>query len=156
MKTESFIKYPDLKKPFNQQDSDVLLAMAIYGEARGESFDTKLGVACVIKNRLRAGHYYYKPYCNTYRGVILKPYQFSAFNRNNPNRKKLYVNIGDIVYENCYLAGYLIKQNILGDRTGGAVFYFSKPLIIPPKAWGDVEHTKTIGGLSFWKPKQGG
>jgi hypothetical protein len=35
------------------------------------------------------------------------------------------------------------------DPTGGAVFYFSRPLTEEPKAWGDVIRTADIGNLHF-------
>ncbi len=58
-----------------------LLARCIWGEARGEPIQGKLAVAHVVLNRVKAQSYYGK----TIRDVILKPWQFSCFNENDPN-----------------------------------------------------------------------
>ncbi len=154
-----YIKYPDLTKGLEEQNDDVLLGMVIYGEARGASFDAKIGVACVIKNRIMNGHFYDGNIGNNYSGVILKHYQFSSLNKNDPNRKKLFVDPNDkfswddILYENCYLAGQLVKLNIVSDVTGGALFYFSYPLTNPPLVWGQVVSSADIDKLHFYKNK---
>lgn len=57
-----------------------LLALAIYREARGESFLGKLLVGTVIRNRVIDPRW-----PDTYRGVILQAKQFSAFNQSDPN-----------------------------------------------------------------------
>lgn len=57
-----------------------LLALCIYREARGEPFYGKLLVANVIKNRVRDSRW-----PDSYEKVITQPWQFSAFNKNDPN-----------------------------------------------------------------------
>jgi len=60
-----------------------LLALACYREARGESLLGKMLVAQVIRNRVDDVRW-----PGTYRGVILQPKQFSAFNPDDPNVTK--------------------------------------------------------------------
>src|SRR5690349_18676751 len=79
------VQYPDPAKPLAEQDPCVLLAMCIFGEARGEEYEAKVGVGCVVRNRV--GHQ--GKYGHGYQGVILKPYQFSCFNHGDPNAPKL-------------------------------------------------------------------
>lgn len=62
-----------------------ILAITIYGEARGESTEGKIAVGSVILERVKRDGWYGK---NIY-GVILKPYQFSCFLENDPNYRKL-------------------------------------------------------------------
>lgn len=57
-----------------------VLALAIWREARGETFRGKLLVGTVIKNRVEDVRW---PV--TYEGVITQRWQFSAFNPNDPN-----------------------------------------------------------------------
>lgn len=57
-----------------------ILALAVWREARGESNRGKRLVAQVIRNRVDD-----RRWPDTYVGVITQPWQFSAFNRNDPN-----------------------------------------------------------------------
>lgn len=54
-----------------------LLALCLWGEARGEGVTGQLAVAHVVMNRSRRQSWYGA----SVRGVILKPYQFSFFNQ---------------------------------------------------------------------------
>jgi N-acetylmuramoyl-L-alanine amidase len=73
---------PDLTKPIEQQTAAVLRRMLAYGEARGEGPLGMLAVVWVAENRAkRAG--------SSVKDEILKPWQFSSFNADDPNRVKL-------------------------------------------------------------------
>lgn len=78
MKTKELNKFKSLPEVF-------LFALCIWGEARGESTESKIAVASVIKERVRLGGWYGKGY----KGVILKNKQFSCFNSFDPNFKKM-------------------------------------------------------------------
>lgn len=146
---------PDPDKPFAAQDPLVLLAVCNWGEARGEGIEAKLGVSCVVRNRVKTGRY-----GQGYAGVILKPHQFSSFTPGDPNYPKLLHPLlyePEAIWNECYAAASAVYDGTQPDVTNGAVFYFSLPLTEPPKkkdgscAWGRVEHTVTLDGLSFWK-----
>ena len=71
---------------------EIILALCIWAEARGEGERGMTAVAWVIRNRVEAdlgndG----KPdwWGEGYAGVILAPWQFSSFNANDPNLPKL-------------------------------------------------------------------
>lgn len=133
-------------QPYAQLTDTQLLALCIWREARGESNDGKFGVGCVVSNRVKANHFYGA----SWQGVILRPYQFSSFNHNDPNSVKWPDDI-----DTSWIASIQEAQNVMAnapDITNGALYYFSRPLTEPPKAWGAVTHTVTIGSLSFWKP----
>lgn len=149
------VKFPDPELDFLSQDTCVLLAMCNFGEARGETFEAKMAQCCVVRNRVQK-----QPRFGVgYKGVILKPFQFSCFNHDDPNRGKLLdprkelerENASLSVWNDCFQAAYNVYWSYIKDTTGGAVFYFSLPKTAPPKAWGKVEHTVTIGGLHFYK-----
>lgn len=58
----------------------------LWGECRGESFDGQVGVMWVIKNRAS----YVGAWWGTgIDGVCRKPFQFSCWNRSDPNLPKL-------------------------------------------------------------------
>ncbi len=65
---------------------DVILATrTIWGEARSESYEGKVAVAWVMKNRFSGRHRRE----NTMAGVVTEPYQFSCWLDNDPNKDKL-------------------------------------------------------------------
>lgn len=147
---------PDPNKTFFGQAEDVLLACCIFGEARGESLQAKIGVACVVRNRAHLNLRYMGG--ASFAGVILQPYQFSSFNFNDPNRGKLLrplLHDPANVWAECYRAAVAVYHDDCADVTNGALFYFSPPLTEAPKAWGNVSHTATIGHLQFYKPERG-
>lgn len=146
---------PDVAKAFAEQDPLVLLAICVWGESRGEPLPAKLGVACVVRNRVATGRY-----GHGYAGVILKPYQFSCFTPGDANFPKLLHPLShgtEETWDACFTAAYTVLNGSQPDVTDGAVFYYSLPLTQPPThkngtvAWGSVEHAVTLGGLSFWK-----
>ena len=61
------------------------LARTLYGEARGELYGGKVAVACVVINRVKARSWY----GDSVAAVCLKPYQFSCWNADDPNREKI-------------------------------------------------------------------
>lgn len=66
-----------------QRDIDIL-ARTIYGEARGESLLGKKAVACCIMNRYKAKKWFSG---KTISETCQKPWQFSCWNKNDPNRR---------------------------------------------------------------------
>lgn len=71
------------------------LALAVWREARGEPPLGKLLVAQTIENRVTDTRW-----PDTYIEVITQPWQFSAFNRNDPNAL-LFPKEGDAVWDEC-------------------------------------------------------
>lgn len=129
------------KSPYN--DGEMLTALCIWREARGERYEAKRGVYCVLRNRCRMAPQ--QGFKSTLDENILKPWAFSSFNSNDPNSGKYPDETSD-AWLDCLHAA---RDNGDYDSTGGAQFYFSRPLTEPPHAWGPVEITAVIGGLTF-------
>lgn len=143
------IPIPDPSRGFASQDPLTLLAMCVWGEARGETMQAQLGVANVVKNRVRAMRF-----GDGFRGVILKPWQFAAFNVNDPNREKLLEPTRyekPEAWEHCYNAAALVFGDDLDDNTEDAVFYHDDSLRQAPRAWGSVVETVQFGKLRFYR-----
>ncbi|MGH9341530.1 MAG: hypothetical protein ACRD1R_18585, partial [Acidobacteriota bacterium] len=74
-----------------------VLAATLFGESRGEKLEVKLAVGCVIRNRsqndVRWDGVDWKSTC-------LKDWQFSCWNKNDPNRIKL---LRPLDYEPAYV-----------------------------------------------------
>lgn len=105
-----------------------VLARTLYGEARGETVRGKEAVACVIVNRAnraqaRGGYWW----GNTIEEVCLKPWQFSCWNENDPNRAKvLAVGPGQRVFDTCVRIAKRAVSGCLQDMTKGATHYHTK------------------------------
>ena len=93
-----------------------IMAKTIYGEARGETREGQIAVACVIFNRFRSGKWFS---AKTLAGVCLKPLQFSCWNKSDPNSQIL-ANLPYSAYSRYF---DVIKEAEKGDITGGATHY---------------------------------
>lgn len=133
------------------------LAATIWAEARGEGELGMRLVAHVIKNR--AARNRVRAWGSGIRGVCLHPWQFSAWNRNDPNRAKLNREYLDGpknkgADRRAWLQAQQIAKDVLATRqdpTGGATFYHT--LDVSP-AWsktGEVTPIKTVGHHRFYK-----
>ncbi len=105
----------------SQALNQFLLALCVWREARGESLRGKQLVAWTILNRSHD-----KRWPNTIRGVVLQPLQFSSFNANDPNSRKL-LNPAEYstpdVWKACYGAAAAVFFGLTTDPTGGADHY---------------------------------
>ena len=105
-----------------------ILARTIYGEARGESISGMEAVASVVLNRAafskRRGHYWWG---NTVADVCRQPWQFSCWNKNDPNYR-LINSVGDtdIVFCICRRIAHRAISGLLEDATGGATHYHTR------------------------------
>ena len=133
-------------QPYNQLSDGDLLALCIWREARGEGPVGKLAVGCVIRNRVAAQTFF----GHTLQSVILRPYQFSSFNENDPNADK-WPEDGEADWLDCQDAALDVASGS-PDPSNNALYYFSPPLTAPPREWGLVTQTASVGRLKFYKP----
>lgn len=82
-----------------------VLALCVWREARGESELGMRLVAQTIRNRVDD-----KRWPNTYVGVITQPWQFSAFNANDPNVTK-YPDDADAAWPKCVAAAQAVLDS---------------------------------------------
>lgn len=103
--------------------SDVdILARTVYGEARGEDFIGRRAVAHVVLNRVAAKHRSESRIA----GAATEPWQFSCWNPNDPNVRRLeLVTLDDAIFRQCWIAAlYAIEEHNNGvDPTAGALHY---------------------------------
>ena len=134
-------------QPYEQLSDLDLLGLCIWREARGESTMGKRAVGCVIRNRIKVNSYY----GHDWHTVILKKWQFSSFNANDPNSSK-WPEDDEADWLDCLDAAREVMDPTSNDVTNNALYYFSPPLTVPPTAWGPVVPVAAIGHLFFWKP----
>lgn len=133
-----------------EKDRDVL-ARTLWGEARGESLAGQIAVACTIRNRVNDDKT--KSWWGEgYAGVCQAPYQFSCWNKNDPNYQFL-INVKQIPLRELAQARIAADQVIDGkvpDPTGGATHYYATS--IKPTAWSaKAKLTLKLGGHMFFK-----
>ncbi len=140
---------------YNHLAVDVL-ARTMWGEARNESATGMEAVASVVLNRVavaqdHGGKYWWGADVIS---VCQKPYQFSCWNRTDPNYKKLIaVTEKDIHFVTCLRIARRAVAGTLKDSTHGATHYHTKD-ILPSWAKGQKPST-VIGHHIFYKLLEG-
>ena len=123
----------------DQEEKDIdAPAKTIYGEARGESEEGKYAVAHTVRNRQESKKPWLKG--NTIEETCKKPKQFSCWNDNDVNRKKLQ----NVTPEYREIAKNVI-QGRHQDNTGGATHYYSDSLPKPP-SWAKSKTSSAVIG----------
>ncbi len=126
-----------------------LLARCLWGEARGEPMEGVRAVVNVIQNRVRGKSWYGV----TLKNVILKPWQFSCFNDNDPNFEKLKAGPIGEVFGRCLFIAELSVKGLITDNTDGSTHYHVVTMRFPPK-WSTSDsmfYKKTIGNHKFYE-----
>lgn len=134
-----------------EKDRDVL-ARTLWGEARGETLAGQIAVAWTIRNRVFDGKSN-SWWGEGYAGVCQKPYQFSCWNKGDPNQPFL-SGVRAIPFRELAQARGAADQVIDGkvqDPTGGATHYYALNIKTPP-AWAvKAKQTLVLGGHVFFK-----
>jgi len=128
-----------------------VLARTIWGEARNEGTRGMEAVACVVQNRIeiarRRGGYWWG---NDVIQVCQKPFQFSCWNANDPNRPKLIaVTDRNIHFATCLRIARRVVYGCIADITGGATHYHT--LTVAPYWSEGKDPTVIIGHHIFFK-----
>lgn len=124
------------------------LIATVWQEARGESFDGKVGVAEAIIER--KGTRYMSD--GTYAGTVLRAWQFSGWNTGDPNRiKAAKLDEDDPVVNECIRAVEVAEAG--SNLTNGARHYYN-PSVCSPKWAVGAEVLAAIGNHLFVRPKE--
>ncbi len=135
----------------------VLAALTIWREARGESMAARNGVFHVILNRVAQSPREGWP--GTVHAVCTQPYQFSSFNKGDPNSILWPLEKHAEDWKAWEEIQQMIDSPLLADPTQGAQFYHDQSINPPFKAWLgpdatledlQAKHTIDIGSLSFY------
>lgn len=108
---------------FKGDDDITLLARLVFGEARGESVDVRKDIAYTVVNRAGGNQWW----GHTAREVVLKPYQYSCFNRGDPNLPKLmdpFSYASRSTWSECLGVATCVLANPDKDTSKGATHYF--------------------------------
>lgn len=134
-----------------EKDRDIL-ARTLWGEARGESLAGQIAVAWTIRNRVDDGKDL-SWWGEGYAGVCQKPYQFSCWNKTDPNYQFL-IGLKQIPLRELAQVRIAADQVIDGkvpDLTGGATHYYAIAMKTPPVWAAKAKQTLKLGGHAFFK-----
>lgn len=132
---------------YEQYDDSGLLALAIWREARNQPAEAQFGVGCSIRNRVLRPRWWGRDY----HSVILKPWQYSSFNQNDPNAEK-FPTEGPLLDQIKALAADVLAGK--PDNTNGAVSYYDRSLDKDPPKWASANEFQwacDLGAFHFFK-----
>lgn len=126
-----------------------ILARTLWGEARGEGLAGMIAVGHVIQNRAKRPAWWGKDIIS----VCQKPWQFSCWNRDDPNYQFLsgLKPIPSAEFEKARQAASSVLEGKQIDPTGGATHYYAKSMKTPPRWTKGAKPTVTIGNHRFFK-----
>lgn len=131
-----------LLHPNSSHSEDILAALTIYLEARGESFAGKMAVAAVIRNRMH--HKYHSD--GTVKGTVLRARQFEPWTGRSP--EKVRFNPDNRKMRESLLAWELVQDG--RNVVDGAVLFYNPTLVSTPR-WAKVyQKVAKIGGHEFF------
>lgn len=147
---------------FDDDSDEMLLARLVFGEARNQPKEAKIGVAWTVKNRLLAKRSYFG---FSYHEIILKndgvTYQFSPMNSKDSNNFPVLIDPlknQDPIARTAWFDSYEVASGVIHgtipDPTEGAVFFHSSDLsqeeFITKYVPGAI-FIKQIGDFLFYK-----
>lgn len=133
-----------------------VLARTLWGEARGEGAAGMVAVGWSIRNRVDldlGGDGKPDWWGEGYIGVCQKPYQFSCWNRNDPNFPYLSgaKQIPAAEYLRAREAALSVISGSQADPTGGATHYYATTMTKPPAWAAKARQTVKIGHHVFFR-----
>jgi spore germination cell wall hydrolase CwlJ-like protein len=134
-----------------ERDRDIL-ARTLYGEARGEGLAGQIAVAWTIRNRANDGKD--KSWWGEgYAGVCQAPYQFSCWNKNDPNYPYLSgaKPIPPKQFAQALRAADLVISGAVPDLTKGATHYYATTMPKAPAWAAKATQTLRLGNHLFFK-----
>ena len=134
-----------------EKDRDIL-ARTLWGEARGENLAGQIAVAWTIRNRVNDGKT--KSWWGEgYAGVCLAKWQFSCWNKNDPNY--IYLSGAKPIpfreFAQAQIAADQVMAGKVPDPTGGATHYYSTAMKKAPDWAAKATQTLKLGGHVFFK-----
>lgn len=144
-----YFAFRGIKKMTTNDNEQVdTLARTAWGEARGEGREGMQAVCNVVMNRVKRGGWYGA----TPKEVCLKKNQFSCWNSNDPNYKKLLaVTDSDSQFALAKTLAALAVAGQLPDITNGATNYLALGSLSKVPSWSkNMKQVASIGNHTFY------
>lgn len=127
----------------NGDSDEVLLARVLYGEARNCTREERIAIGYTAVNRANDGK---KWNGTTVREALLKKFQYSCLNENDPNRAELMNPRNVSKFEECLEDSREVLNDTNAEYNLGQTHYFAKSMKIPPK-WSKSKQMKQLGDI---------
>lgn len=127
------MEWPD----YNQ----ILLALVMWREARGEGVEGMKAVGCVVRNRVKN---------DTWSQIITAKWQFSSLTAPGDPMLVQWPVQGDPQFQEALHLASGIYLNAIPDNTNGATHYFN-PKVVLPKWAASLHQVASIGHHDFYK-----
>jgi N-acetylmuramoyl-L-alanine amidase len=145
---------PEQKSKVVELKDEEVMALTLYGEARGASFNAKLGMAQVMWNRANDGRF-----GKGIKEVVTKPKQFSCFNDNDVNLPVLMEVVEDfggkfttdVYLRECYAVALGVINGSIRGKVKDSLYYHTTG--VNPKWNKGMTLEAKIGNTLFWKEK---
>ena len=122
-----------------------IVTLALWREARGESYEVKLGIANVIRNRAADPRW-----PNQLDEVVLQPLQFSSFNKTDWNTTKFPERKQKADWKAYLECAKAVEESVEKSVVGGANHYHDTS--IPTPGWAmSMKKICQIGKIIFYK-----
>lgn len=119
--------------------------MIIWQEARGEPPEGRRAVAEVIRNRMKRKY----QSDGTVAGTVLRPYQFSGMNTQDPNRRlAAVIDDDDAIVKDCLKAWHEAETTTYAK---GSVLYYNPKAVTHDPPWlGACHRVAIVGAHHFY------
>ena len=137
----------------NEMYDLILLALCCWREAQNQPKAAQIAQCWSVRNRVERPNFW--NWGDSYSTVILKPEQYSSFNRRDPNSTK-FPHPSDPAWQQCLSVAQDVYQGTYQDLTEGCTHYYDASLDSNPPEWaksGELEHVVDYGQLRFWRVK---
>lgn len=125
---------------------EVLLALLIWREARGESEEAQIAVACTVRERVKRPSWWGHNWIE----VITKKWQYSSIAAPNDLQLILYPAAADKEFAMALRIANEVIGGVIESVAAGATHYFDDSISAP--AWATAEKfVRKIGRLNFYR-----
>jgi hypothetical protein len=140
------IRLPFPGKTLSEQEDDILLTSLIFLKARNDIPQAKIGIGCVVRNRVNNPRWWGR----NYRQVILSLADLPRLSNRETDAVLNPVKNGlNEKWDECYLVAKKILDNAIQDITYNSDYFFLTSDLIQktPRQW----YVCTIGNVQFYR-----
>lgn len=128
-----------------------MLALCMWREGQNQTSDALIALGCSIRNRTLVSRWWNQNTPGDYVAVILMPEQYSSFNPDDPNAKKI-PGRTDPVFTQCLQIAASIANGSQLDTVQGCESYIDKSMDGHWPQWAnEMTHVLDVGDFHFFK-----
>ena len=125
-----------------------LLALTLWREARGESYDAQVAVACSVRTRVKNPRWW----GHDYNSVLTLKWQYSSMTALHDPQLVKFPATGDEAFRNCLKIAELVYDGIMNSPLPGDPDSYHDNTIMPPE-WAS-QCVGEIGAFKFYRTRE--